>query len=184
MRILAVEDGGFKVGLPGKRKEKALLIGVVTLKFKIQTILFTRVMVDGLDVTPKLIEMIKNKRSKPDLVFLASISYAGFNLVNLVQVYDRLRIPIIVANRKEPREDAVEDALLNHFPDWKERLKIIDDVGKPEKLTTSNGETIYGHVIGISKEEAINKLEKLTVFGKLPEPLRIAHILAHELSKC
>jgi len=30
LRILAVEDGGFPEGIPGKRKGKALLVGVIT----------------------------------------------------------------------------------------------------------------------------------------------------------
>jgi len=183
MRILAVDDGGFSVWPPSKRKGKTLLVGMITLGVKIEKVLLARVSVDGLDVTAKIIDMVKNERAKPDSVFLASISYAGFNLVDIMQLYDQVRIPIIVANKEKPREGAVEAALFHHFPDWQERLKIIERAGKPMKLPI-DGKTLYGYIVGISEEEVRKVLEKLVVFGNLPEPLRIAHILAGALSKC
>jgi len=183
MRILAVEDGGSQEGIPGKRKGRALLVGVAVSNFWMKKVIISQIEVDGLDATCRLVEMVEKEKKAPDLIMLGSISYGGFNLMDIVQAYERLRIPIIVANPKEPDECAVEAALLHHFPDWMERLKIIKRVGKPEKLVLGKGENIYFHAVGISMAEARKLIKGLIVFGKRPEPLRIARILAHELSK-
>jgi uncharacterized protein len=180
MRVLAVEDGRFKTDLPKNRRGETQLIFVITLGFKIQKIVFRPVQVDGFNATSTLIQFVENERRKPDLILLSSISYAGFNLIDIVQVYEQLKIPIIVANKEQPKEGAVESALLNNFPDWEQRLNIVEKAGKPDTFIVS-GEKIYGHALGVKKEEANKILEKLTVLGKLPETLRIARILAHEL---
>lgn len=183
MRILAVEDGGFKEGVPGKRRGKTLLVGVVVSNFQIEKTVISQIEVDGLDATCRLVEMIEKEKEAPDLIMLGSISYGGFNLMDIVQAYERLKIPIIVANPKKPDERAVEAALLHHFPDWVERFEIIKRIGKPEKLVLGKGEAIYFHAIGIPKAKAKKLIKELIVFGKRPEPLRIARMLAHELSK-
>lgn len=183
MRILAIEDGGFDFVEINKKKRRALLVGVITSDFLIEKLVISSVQVDGLDATSKLIGIVKNERILLDLIILGSISIAGFNLINMLQVYAALKVPLIVANSKEPKEGAIEKALRHHFPDWQERLRIIEKTEKPRKLVLSETECTYLQVVGISFIRARKLIKELTVFGKQPEPLRLARILAHELSR-
>lgn len=183
MRILAVEDGGFELGKPDKRKGTALLVGIVISDFRIEKLVISQIKVDGLDATRRLIEIVEKERKPLDLIMLGSISYADFNLIDIIQAYEELKIPIIVTNPKEPKEGAVETALLHHFPDWKERLNIIEKAKIPKKLVLRQDESIYFQAAGITIIKAQKIIKELIIFGKQPEPLRIARILAHELSR-
>jgi len=183
MRILAVEDGGFPEGVPGERKGYALLVGIVTSDFRVEEALFSRIKVDGLDATAKLVEMASERREVIDLILLASISYGGFNLIDPREVYEELAIPVLVVNPKKPDNSAVESALLRHFPDWEERLKIIKGIGEPKELTLSKGEKTYFHVVGMNEKQAKELIREKVCFGKRLEPLRIVRILARGISK-
>ena len=183
MRVLAVEDGGFPVGIPGERKGQALLVGVVISDFTVERVLFSKIEVDGLDATAKLVKMVLESREVIDLILLASVSYGGFNLIDPREVYDKLAIPVIVANPKKPDNLAVESALLHHFSDWERRLKIIRGVGEPKELVLNKGEKIYFHVTGMDEKRAEELVREKICFGKRLEPLRIARIIAHEISK-
>ena len=183
MKILAIEDGGFDFVEPSKRKRRALLVGVITSDFRIEKLVISSVQVDGLDATSRVIGIAKKERIPLDLIMLGSISIAGFNLIDILEVYATLKIPLIVANSKEPKEGAIEGALRHHFSDWQERLRIIEKMKKPRKLVLSETESTYLQVAGVSLIRARKLIKELTVFGKQPEPLRVAHILAHELSR-
>lgn len=183
LRILAVEDGGFPEGIPGERKGKVLLVGVIISNFIPEKILLSEIAVDGLDATKQLVKMVRKEKRGVDLILLASISYAGFNPMDPKQIYKRLRIPVIMVNPKKPDNLAVESALMHHFSDWRKRLSIFKKTGFPKKLMIGSGKRVYFHAFGISEAYAEALIKKLVVFGNRPEPLRVARILAHELSR-
>jgi len=182
LKILAVDDGGFsKEDLKGK--SKALLLAVLTsADYGIERILHTWVRVDGLDATDKLLEMIESEKETPNLIILASLCCAGFNIIDPKRILG-LGIPVIVANPRKPRETAVREALRRHFADWQDRMKMLEGAGKPKRLLLDGGRLIYFYHFGIGREEAEKFIKESTLFGKRPEPLRIARILAHEMSK-
>lgn len=183
MRILAVEDGGFPEGIPGEREGKALLVGVITSNSIPEKILLSEINVDGLDATKRLVEMVKKEKRGVDLILLASISYAGFNPMDPKRICKQLRIPVLVVNPKKPDNVAVESALMHHFSDWRKRLSFFKKVGTPKRLAVGARKRVYFHAFGIPEACAEALIKKLVVFGNRPEPLRIARILAHELSR-
>lgn len=178
MKILAVEDCGFKRTIKQKQKE-ALLVGVIITGFRIDQVLFSRIEVDGLDATKKLIDLIISNGEEVELIMLSSISYGGFNLIDPLKLYNVLGVPVIVVNPKKPNSLAVESALFHHFNDWKKRLQIINRVGEPEELDLKKGNKIYYHIFGIEKVQGEKLIRSEICFGKIPEPLRIAKIIAH-----
>jgi len=185
LRVLAVEEGGFAEGVPGERKGKALLVGLVTVDSVPDKVLVSEVTVDGLDATEQLVRMVRREARKlrPNLILLGSVSYAGFNPMDPRALYRRLRIPVLVVNPRKPDILAVESALQHHFEDWKRRLAVFRGAGKPKLLRLGRSRRLYFHAVGLSKARAENLIRGLVVFGNRPEPLRIARILAHELSK-
>lgn len=183
MWFLAVDDGGFRSGAPGKRGGKTLFLGVIVSDSKIEKLLLSTIEIDGLDATEKLIDLVKTGREVVDFILLPSISCGGFNLIAPEKVYAALKIPLIVVNRKEPNDARVEQALRTHFPDWENRLAIVRSVGHPKKLILSNGQAVFFHVFGLKESMARVLIRKIVIFGRIPEPLRIAHIIAHGLSE-
>lgn len=179
MKILAVEDGGF---VPW-RKGKTLLVGAVLhSRSIIEDVLLSKIEIDGLDATDKLIEMVKRYGRSLDLIMLASIPYAGFNVMDPKRLYDELRIPVVVVNPEKPDSRAVKVALQTHFRDWRKRLSIINKVGKPSRLKIDEEKVLYIHSIGMPKRDAARIIKDWMIVGYRPEPLRVARLLAHGLT--
>ncbi|MGP3667697.1 MAG: endonuclease dU [Candidatus Bathyarchaeota archaeon] len=183
VRVLAVEDGGFpiKAFSSKKRNVKAFFVGVLVENFRVEDVYIFKILVDGWDATEKLTEMLRMHKSTVDVVMLPSIAYAGFNLVNPLQVWENFKIPILIVNPKKPNLETIKRALQLHFKDWEERFKIFCKVGQPLPINV-NSKILYIYVFGLSLEKAEETVKKLTVFGKKPEPLRIAKKIAQGLS--
>jgi hypothetical protein len=182
IRVFAFEDGSFKSSSREelRRGGKAYLLGVLTRGFWIENLALTLITVDGLDGTAELLKLCEQYAGKFDLVMLASLAYAGFNIVDPEEICNRLRIPVVVVNPRKPRKEAVRKALMKHFKDWELRLKILEKTENPVKIKLNSSEAyISSFGIGIEKVEKI--VNQLTVFGNRPEPLRIAKLIVKGL---
>lgn len=182
VRVFAFEDGPFRSSsrVELRRGGKAYLVGVLTRGFKIEDLALTLITVDGLDGTGKLLELCETRMGQFDLVMLASLAYAGFNLIDPEEVHRRLKVPVVVVNPRRPRREAVRRALLKHFEDWSLRLKVLEKAGEPWRVKLATGEA-YALNFGISRSEAEQLIRGLAVFGNRPEPLRVAKLIARGL---
>jgi len=183
--ILAIEDGKLPSKRP-KRGEKALLIGVKMKKNRIEAIYCKSIEVDGLDVTEAAMKIISN--AKPiDIILLGGISYAGFNIIDAVKIWEETRIPIIIISKEKPDNKSILSALKKHFEDWEVRWEKIKRVlakskGIHEVYLKSEKNPIYIENIGIKREAAGKILRENTIWGRIPEPIRVANIIAKNIS--
>jgi len=99
------------------------------------------VKVDGLDATEKLISALRSWEF--DVVMLAGVSFAGFNLIDPTIVYEKYGKPVIIVVRKKPNNVAVKKALKEHFEDWRVRWAIFEGLGPVYAVSSfSKGLTI------------------------------------------
>jgi len=173
---LAIDDGYFKP----KKKGKAILVGVVSrLDNRVEGILSTSVKVDGLDSTAKIINLVQKSKFKPQINFLIldGLNFAGFNFVDLPLLSKKLGIPAIAVQRKKPNFDKIE-AALSSFKDKKKRLALIEKAGQVHK-----GKKVFFQFCGADQKTIKTVLTKTTKYGNLPEPLRLAHLIASGISR-
>ncbi len=174
IRILGVDDSPF----PSHTTEEVLLVGTVFRAGNwLDGVLSTYIHGDGTDSTEKIAEMVKNSRNLGQLgvIMLDGITFAGFNLVNIRQIFESTGIPVIVIMRKIPNFDRIKKAL-KRFEDWEERWENVLEAGKVYKV--DNQEPIYMQIYGIRKEDAEDIVKLSTTRSAIPEPLRVAHIIA------
>lgn len=174
-RVLAIEDGPFS-----KSDRYCLLLGVVTTNNSIQRFVLDRIDVDGTDATRKVTSLARRAGSL-DLIILPSISLGGFNVVNAHKLHQETNLPILVVNPVRPDLGSVKKALRRHFADWKEKIALFHRMGPPHTLRISRRETAYFYCVGLPPLKAAGMLRKMVQFGKRPEPLRIARIVARAL---
>lgn len=165
IRVLGIDDAPFS-----KNTKTVLVVGVVYRSNIIEGILCTKVRKDGRNSTKKLLEMVNNSKFKSQIkvLFIHSITLAGFNIIDINKLSKELEIPIITITRKKPDMKEVEKALLN-FKDWKRRLNIIKKAGTVHKYKA------YMQLAGINLEESKKILKG---FAPIPEPIRLAHLIA------
>ncbi|MCQ5337309.1 MAG: DUF99 family protein [Candidatus Methanomethylicia archaeon] len=136
--------------------------------------------VDGLDATDKIIEVLSEKKIEKGIIMARSIPIAGFNIINANRIFNEIHLPTIFILERKPNMNAVRQALKKHFSDWEKRLAILESI-KIEEVETLKGTFILGSV-GIDINEAKKIIEITTIFGKIPEPLRLARIIAKSLT--
>lgn len=175
IRVLGIDDGKFIPHTQGT----VLVVGVV---FRggcyIDGVIHTKVTIDGLDATGKLIQMINYSphRHQLRLVMLNGVTLAGFNLVDIQKLNADTGLPIIALTHDKPDLEAIHNALKN-LPDTEKRWQIILNAGKIHEVTNKGGK-LYMGLAGISLYDALIILDLTSTMGSFPEPLRVAHLIA------
>jgi endonuclease V-like protein UPF0215 family len=180
IRILGIDDGPFK-----NNDKEVIVVGVIFRGGNfLDGVLRTYVVVDGLDATEKLSKMINSSRHKNQLkvIMLDGITLGGFNIVDLKELYNETKIPIIVINRKMPDLKSIKKALEKNFLDFEKRWKMILNAGKIKQLKLEKF-SIYYQNIGLEDEEAEEIIILSTKHAQIPEPLRVAHLIATGIVK-
>jgi hypothetical protein len=106
-------------------------------------------------------------------VLLQGIAFAGFNVVDLHALHAALGIPVMVVARKAPNLARIRAALLEHVPGGTRKWRLVERAGPMEPVAG-----LYVQRAGISAGDAARVLRRTALSGKLPEPLRTAHLVA------
>jgi len=137
--------------------------------------------VDGLDATKKLVAMLR--KLSFDAIMLAGVSFAGFNLVEPTAVLEEFHKPVIIISRTKPNNVAVKKALFQHFRDWRVRWSVFEKLGAiHEVVSMPNEPPIYVEVIGSTLDWAIKMICASAFCCRIPEPIRVARLIARGLT--
>jgi hypothetical protein len=180
IRILGFDDSPFN-----SDDKNVAVIGVIYRGGNfLDGILKTDVDVDGLDASEKLIQLINSTRHKQQLkvLMLDGITLGGFNIIDIKQLNEKTHLPVIVINRKHPNLKNVEKALKN-FKDYKKRWKTILKAGKIKNCSLVNNKKVYYQSIGLTDEETEEIIQLSCTHSQIPEPLRVAHLIATAIIK-
>ena len=144
---------------------------------------FSKVTVGGMDATEKIIEMYDFlDREDINVILLNGCVISWFNVINLNQVADTTKLPLICVTYNE--SEGLEAYFEKNFSlDWQKRTEIHHQNGSRTPLTLKTGHTVYTRFLNVNEKETLRLLDKLTLHGAVPEPLRIARILSRSLMR-
>ena len=179
IRLLGIDDGHFSFN-----QKTCLIVGAIMRGGAyLECILRNNVTTDGSDATDICRDMIVNTRYKEQLkaIFIDGVCLAGFNIIDIQKLYSETKIPIITITRNKPDYNAIKQALKKHFADWEQRYQLI--IKNPlQKIKTSHN-PLFIHHVGITSPEAEEIITLSTIRGVIPEPLRIAHVIASGITR-
>jgi endonuclease V-like protein UPF0215 family len=179
MRIVGVDDGAFQSNK--KVKQHALLVSVAFHKLRVSGVRVGRIEVDGRDANKVLMSLLRSLRY--DVVMLSGVSFGGFNVVDIATLSKKLHKPVIAITGDRPHNEAVRKALREHFVDWRDRWRMIRSAGKIYSYAPLRKEPrLYFEVKGATALFAKKAIGSTAVISRLPEPIRVAGILARGLS--
>lgn len=136
--------------------------------------------VDGLDAQRILTSLLATVSY--DVVMLSGVSFGGFNIVDLKLLARKVGRPVIAVIRERPNNKAVRDALRKHFDDWRERWRMVKNAGRLYSCKPMADEPkLYFEVGGCSPASARRIIASSSTVSRLPEPIRVAGILAKGL---
>jgi endonuclease V-like protein UPF0215 family len=174
IRILGVDDSPFKF-----TDKYATIIGVVMRGGSyLECVIKNKVEIDGEDSTSICKSMIDNTRHREQLkaMLLDGIALGGFNVVDIDELFKSTNLPVITVTRDKPDLNNIKEALKKNFIDWEKRFAIIKN-GKIHKVSTSHN-PIYVKCSGMDINEAKEIIKISTIRGVIPEPIRVAHLIA------
>jgi len=161
IRIIGLDDGPFTF-----HSKTTTVAGVIIRAVAyIEGIIRFDVTVDGTDATGNVISNIKNCRFKEQLrlILTDGIAFGGFNVLNITEIYNELKIPVLTLTRDEPDFEKIEKTLKKKFNDWKQRWTLITKC--PIKSIRIKNYTLYSagcdideQQIEIGKKESMNKV--------------------------
>ena len=168
---IAFDDAPFA---PGHRGDVPV-IGVVWAGHRVEGVLLTKVRRDGANATAVLARTVRGSRHYRHLrlILLQGIALAGFNVVDVNALREMTRLPVLVVVRRRPNPEAVRRALLSRVPGGRRKWRLIQSAGPAEPM-----EGLWVHRAGISQEQACRVLGRFALHSRLPEPLRLAHLVA------
>lgn len=132
---------------------------------------------DGVDATDKIGEMVEGCRYKDVRIIMTDgVTFAGFNTINIKKLHKKTGVPVVVVTRRKPDYEKIRKAL-EKLPDKEKRWKDIEDAGEINKISFGT-RSLYFQYLGTERED-VEKIIRLTsMHSLLPEPVRIAHIIA------
>lgn len=169
----------------GDNVKKTDLIGIVCREYQLLHVSRTKIDVDGIDSTEKILQLLNNNPYLAEIraILIDSPTLAGFNILNPFLIYDQAKIPVILIPDRKPQAD-ITSVYEKIFPDRLEQIKILKDLPLFQELKVSLqtnlniNTSIYFHSIGIDNVDVIPLLKHLALYTGIPEPLRLAHIIA------
>lgn len=182
IRVIGIDDGPFEPHAGGK----ALLIGTVFRGGQwLDGILRAHIDVDGTDATQRIIEMINKSRHKGQLrvIMVDGVTFAGFNVIDIQEIFRQTDLPVIVVSRKRPNFPKVKKALKN-LSDWQERWRMLQAAGKIYQVRSRpRAAPVCMQVAGIEQADAEQIVKLTSTRSLVPEPLRVAHLIATGIAR-
>ncbi len=187
LTIYAVDDGYFPI-----RREKRLYTVLTIVKTHIihsveKIIVFDdmkveKVKIDSMEVTNKVKQLIESyKPAKYDIVLFDGITYAGFGVIDLKEI-EPIVDNIIVFFYRPLDLSKIKRALSANFPDWTKRYEIISSIYN-RTITLEVDNLVIRVYSTLNTRNTKKVLRETILFSPIPEPLRIAHIIASTLSR-
>lgn len=177
---VGIEDGPFLSRRMGGSKAPLLAV-------KLEGSHLTRVHagwidVDGMDATDRVLKLLSGFSFSNCPILMAGVTFGGFNLIDPRRLQRTLRTPTIVVVRSRPDNIAVKRALVRHFPDWRRRWGIIGSLGMLRSVRTVASENpLFFEAFGCSSVDARRILKSWALVSRVPEPLRVAGLVARGL---
>jgi endonuclease V-like protein UPF0215 family len=169
--VIGIDDSPFARAHRGDVR----VVGVVFSGPRLDGILTGRVRRDGANSTRVIARLVAGSKfaSQLQLVMLQGIALGGFNVVDIQGLYRSLNIPVLVVARRAPRMEMIREALLTRVRGGGRKWALIERAGPMEPV----GE-VFVQRAGLSLEAAAAVVKRFSTYGSIPEPLRVAHLIA------
>lgn len=170
IRVIGFDDAHYADKSHGSEVNVA---GIVCSDVRFEGMLWGSIAKDGLDATENLIRMLAGSKfaAQVQIVLTDGITFGGCNVVNLSELNRALGVPVVAVMRRTPDLEAFEH-VVNRLPDSGQRWESVKAAGP---IHQQNG--FVFQVAGLDPTLASRVLRRLTDQGKIPEAIRLAHLI-------
>lgn len=174
--ILGIDDGPFSIS----KDEVVPLVGVLTqASTPLEGVAVNQFPVDGKEATQFYSRWIRSMRWYESIqaVMINGITVAGLGVININRLSSLLSLPVLSMTRHATNDEELREALTT--AGYTERISILDQIPPSHQYQ----EGIYLAVAGVDKGRADKILTASLEKARMPEPVRIAHLIATAIKK-
>ena len=105
-----------------------------------------------------------------------------YNIVDIDKIFEQIQIPVIAVNSKD--SSGLHDTIKHHFPtNFENKIEQYEKLGPRQIIQLDSKNKIYLRMRGCTVENCKILLDKITLQGSIPEPLRVSQTLSKTLLK-
>lgn len=172
VRVIGFDDSPFT-----RPDGRVPVVGVhMRAGVRVEGVLATDVERDGDDATNRVARCVAESGLRGlKGILLDGASFAGFNVVDLEGLAQETGVPCLAFTKGVPDLESMRRALQN-VPNPEGKWALL---AKRKRATLPTGTTpITISYAGMDEEQAVRLLALTTTRGLVPEPLRLAHLIA------
>jgi len=157
----------------------SVLAGVVMRRdLVIDGVAYGKTSVGGDDATSAIAALFRKfARNDINLLLVSGAILSLYNVVDVDSLNEKVGVPVVCLTYKETA--GIADSIRRHFPENAEaKLAAYAKLGPRRRVRLKTGRSVYARVAGTDLAEAKKILDVFTLQGSVPEPVRVARLLA------
>lgn len=162
-----------------KNAKFSALAGVVMRSdLIIDGFVYGKATVEGDDSTEQIMRMFSLLgRKDVNLIMLQGCVISLYNIIDVDQLSEKTRTPVVCLTFGE--SSGIEGAIRHHFPEAHEKkVESYRRLGARTRVVLKTGHSVYVRTSNIDENSTEKVLNLFTLQGSLPEPVRVAKLLA------
>ena len=154
------------------------MAGVVMRKdLRIDGVAIASLTVGGTDATGAVLSIVASLgRRDINVVMVSGSVVAWYNVLDPEAISGKTGLPLIVVTYED--SEGLEEDITRHFPGDEARLRAYRQLGERVPVLLKDGSQVFIRPSGLSLEDASRILRDFTRDGKVPEPVRVARLVA------
>ncbi len=174
--LIGFDDAPFR----RNSRKRVTVVGAIFANLRFDGVLIGSVKRDGDDATDQLINLLARSRffDHVQAILLQGITFGGFNVVDIARLYEELNRPVLVVARYMPDFETIQNVLRQQIPGGLQKLARLERAGPMEAV-----EGVFVQRAGLSRIQAESLIRHFAVHGRIPEPLRVAHLIAGAIAR-
>lgn len=167
-----------------KSEKQSILAGVVMRSdLVIDGVTYANATVRGDDATDAVVKLYTNlDRTDINFVMIGGLIISMYNIIDPARLHERLKVPIIAVTFEE--SEGLDMHIRRAFPTaWESKIEAYHKLGAREEVKLKTGHSIFLRVEGVDLKDAKQVMNKFLLQGAVPEPIRVARLVAHAALK-
>ena len=164
-----------------RTRPSSILAGVVMrADLRVDGLGYARATVGGDDATGAVLEIFRElDRKDINVILLEGAVISWYNVIDLQEIWQNTARPVICLTYQA--SPGLEGCIRELFPASDVKMQRYQDLGQRTPLRLKTGYEVYVRAYGAGLEEARILINKFTLDGRKPEPLRLAGLAARAM---
>lgn len=136
---------------------------------------------DGSDAVLRLFNGLR--RNDVNAVMISGSVLSLYNVLDIDSIHLKLRLPVLALSFSKSKTNLAENITARFSPRVaKRKINLLEKLGESSKIRLATGYDVFLRSSGIDDASSRRLLDRFTLQGGVPEPVRVSRLLAKLLA--